>query len=219
MRAALVLCLIPFLAAPVLAGTPAAPPPVAPRAAPAEVTLVVKKPLRLVEYVYGGKRSGQVGLEGVLVIELFNPGTEPSPLTPLDVQGLVFKDRKTGAEHRILHPCDCALLTGFGGDADDSVPTPARFEALAPGEHFVVGIDAFDCAGGLFRAPPPGDYDVTYRVARGKPGQLPAGSRPADPTAMMEACRTLLSSPAFWNDGPVSRPVRVKLGRPVRKRL
>lgn len=185
------------------------------------VELRESDPLRLVEYVYGpGAQERELGLEGVLEVALKNAGTRPAAVRDLHVHGLLFVSAKTGEKFLLIHPCDCAFVTG------DAEPPPGQIEKrthrLAPGESRSFTLEEFGCGGGMWEPPPPGEYLVTYRVllasdGGGAPQHPGRESRP--PSVFLKDCREMLLSESFWVGGFASPPLKVTLRKPVMKRV
>jgi len=183
-----------------------------------QVTLRERTPLRLVEYDYGGG-SREVGLDGVLEVELKNTGGEPISVRDLDVHSLLFMSEKTGERFILLHSCDCFFVTG-----DEAPPQgflKRRTHVLGPGASERLTLEEFGCGGGMWTPPPPGAYLVYYRVLPAQQAEAPpaqsASRRPV--SAVIQACKELLLSDAYWEEASTSQPLRVALKKPVRKRV
>lgn len=185
------------------------------------VSLKEIAPLKLVEYVYGpGPQEREIGLDGVLEVTLKNAGAEAVTVRDLHVHGLLFVSAKTGEKFLLIHPCDCAFVTG------DEAPPPGQFKKqthhLEPGSSERFTLEDFGCGGGMWDPPPPGEYLLSYRVlpadAGGGATQKPVGeNRP--PAVFVKECREKLLSGSFWAGAFASDPVKVLLKRPVRKRV
>ncbi len=174
----------------------AEPAPAAPEtAAPLEVHLAVRKPPHLT-----GSR-----LTGALVLTVRNPGAAPVDVIHPDVHGLRFVDTTTGAEHTVLHPCDCAFVLGL-----DPYPE-ARHLRLAPGASTEVVLDAWDCGGGPFHLPPPGRYRVTWRLAA---PAVPDGQRME---RLEQRCQAVLHRDDVWRGAPESNAVELELSKETQR--
>jgi hypothetical protein len=186
-----------------------------------QVTLSEKAPLRLVEYVYGpGAQERELGLEGILEVTLKNGGALPVTVRDLHVHGLLFVNAKTGEKSLLIHPCDCAFVTG------DAIPPAGQVEKqthrLAPGASERFALEDFGCGGGMWNPPAPGEYLLYYRVlpaseAQAAPERARGPERP--PSVFMKECREKLLSDSFWAGGFTSEALKVTLGKPVRKRV
>lgn len=174
---------------------------IAPAAAdPIRVELKVERPLRL--QWFGGK-DGEAGLVGKVAVTLRNEGPTPVVLRDLEQHGLVFRSVKDGRLHVLVHSCACVKEAGDPGGS---------LLSLAPGEVHRVVLEDFGCGGGMWDPPPPGSYDVDYRVL---PGPTPAAQgTPGDLTA---ACRAAFTAEDTWEGAPHSPPIRVTLRAPRRK--
>ena len=182
------------------------------------VELRASDPLRLVEYVYGpGAQERELGLEGVLEVTLKNAGTRPAAVRDLHVHGLLFVSATTGEKYLLIHPCDCAFVTG------EAEPPPGQAlkqaHRLAPGASERFTLEGFGCGGGMWEPPPPGEYLVVYRVLPADGGAPPAkvdGER-RPPPVFLKQCRESLLSDAYWAGGFESEPLRIVLKKPARK--
>ncbi len=164
--------------------------------------MVVKeaKPLRIVRE--GKSRA----LSGELEISIANTGSEPADIETLDVHGVQFRNVKSGAEHVMLHPCDCAFI------AWGQKPPPDRTFTLAPGESRSVKVEDWSCGGSVWPPPAAGTWEVRYRVLTKKRDHS-ATADMSDPKAMMKSCNATLRSKEFWKDAAVSKPFTVTLKR------
>ncbi len=174
------------------------------------VVLAEKRPLRLVALVTEEGRVLDQGLDGALEVRVENTAGHTVVVAALEVHGLVFTDRKTGRVHVVVHPCKCAR--------DGVEPESSRLPLPAGARHSFV-IDDWGCGGGMWRAPPPGDYEVRYRL-QGHPVPPYAPGKAFDPKSapkMARACRQALNRAAWWAGAAVSAPIRVRLGEPVRR--
>jgi len=181
-----------------------APPPVAPSPTGLTVKLVQKKRVRLVEWYHSRREPGEVLLDGVYEITVTNTSDTERSFRDLEVHGLRFQDVKTGARHVMVHPCQCAR------DAKGKRP---KAVTLAPGAKHTILLDQFGCKSS-WNPPPPGRYDVTYRVA---PPAARRGPPPTIPEAM-KACREHLPTDEFWKGATSSNSLKLRLKRPVRRR-
>ena len=185
------------------------------------VSLKEKAPLKLVEYVYGpGTDERELGLEGVLEVTLKNAGAEAVTVRNLHVHGLLFVSAKTGEKSLLIHPCDCAFVTG------DEAPPPGQVEKqthrLASGSSQSFTLEDFGCGGGMWDPPPPGEYLLHYRVLLAREGEATPQKSAAEhrpPSVFMKECRETLLSESFWAGGFTSEPLKVVLKKPVRKRV
>jgi hypothetical protein len=176
-----------------------------PALAALEVGLRAARPLSLVRWQAGGKG----GLDGALIVTLANRGREPLRLRRLEVHGLLFRERSGQRSHVIVHSCLCGLEPGS--------PEAAPVE-LGPGQSRTIQLDEFGCGGGMWPAPPPGAWFVSYRALA---APLPPGST-LPPVALPERlrrCREDLASPAFWGGAAASGEIPVTLGQPKRRRI
>jgi hypothetical protein len=192
------------------------------------VELRQRKPLRLVEHVVGRQRLG-VGLDGVLEVAVRNRGPRPVTVTDLHVLGLLFVEAKSRASFLVMHPCDAIFACGYEQPHPGWVRTHGH--PIAPDSSVVFTVEEFGCGGGSWKPPPPGEYDVVYRVKpewkQAEWKQAPARSAAADggarsgppPPYDLPACRARLESSGYWTDGASSEPIRVRLRKPVRKRI
>ena len=186
-----------------------------------EVELVEAKRLRLIKWVYG-RSASEVGLDGKLVIKLHNRGEDTVHVRRFEHHGLVFRDLKTKEEHLIVHSCACMR---------DSSDPPPPLRVTREGREF--SLDDFGCGGGMWKAPPPGRYALSYRalivpeptrpsveVAQPTESAEPGedAKRPS-PHEVIEACRQELGSEAFWQGAVESKPVEIRLRKPRRKRV
>ena len=156
-----------------------------------EVRLVVRKPLRL----------SASGLTGGLVVTLTSRGASPVDVLHPEVHGLRFVDTTTGAEHTVLHPCDCAFVLGL-----DPYPESRRLR-LTPGVSTDVVLDTWDCGGGPFQLPPPGRYRVSWRLA------APAVPDGQGLTGLEERCAAVLRRDDVWTGAPESNAVELELSK------
>jgi hypothetical protein len=188
-----------------LAETPAS----APAAAALKVTLTVKTKLRLVRWVAGKGDPGIVGLDGKLVAVIENPGAAPVRIRDLQEHGVVFTD-KTGALHIPFHTCKCARDALEPETAVATVPAGGKLEVV---------VEEWGCSGSMFTSPPPGLYDLEYRVLLA-PDPLPAAApKESSPVELGRACKAELAADQTWAGAFRSTPVKVRLAQPLRKRL
>lgn len=163
--------------------------------------LVEKRKLRLVK-VPGGKRAA---LDGVLEATVTNTGAAPVRLRDLEVHGVLFENRKGGQAHVVVHSCKCMKDVA---EPDKAVAT------LAPGAQTRVLVDEWGCGGGAWEAPPPGSFEVTYRVVAA-PAALPPPDPNASPMTVTRQCRESFVSPSYWSGAVSSPPLAVTLKAPV----
>lgn len=168
-----------------------------------EVTLVQAKPLALVRSAAGGKLPW---LDGVLVATVTNRSQAPVRLRDLGEHGVVFVE-PSGALRVLVHSCKCVK--------DAVEPAEASFE-LAPGASRTVTVDDWGCGGGMWAAPPPGRYQVEYRVLPAPAVQAPAEEE--QPQVQVERCRQEFSSPRYWEGATGSKPLALELRAPRGKR-
>lgn len=206
-RVAVALALVSALAGRALADSRA--PATATAAAPSvEVTLHQKKPLRLVRWIAGKGDPGMVGLEGFLVVTLKNTGASPVRLRNQENHGLVFTSQKDGALRLVMHSCKCV--------ADAKAPHK-DVVLLRPGQVRSFMLGEWGCGGGEWPPPPPGSYEVTYRVlAAPDPAPAPAEGSVQD---LIARCEAGLVAPATWASAASSAPLKVTLKKPVAKKL
>ncbi|MBL8954832.1 MAG: hypothetical protein JNK82_28905 [Myxococcaceae bacterium] len=141
-------------------------------AAPVDVDLTVKKPLKLT-------RRGE--LKGVLEVRITNRGTEPITLQHRDVHGFRFEPVGGDAGTQVLfHSCDCGFELGI-----DKPPDKRTF-TLRPQEHRIITFEDFECDGGPYHPPPPGKYRVTWSL--GEPAPTPKVSAMLD----LDKCGSLV---------------------------
>ena len=175
--------------------------PPTPGALPVTVKLVEKKKLRLVRM----PPSKKVGLDGVIEATVTNTGSATVRLRNLEVHGVLFTNRKGGATHVVVHSCKCV----------QDVAEPAKsVTVLAPGASASVFVDDWGCGGGLWDAPEPGSWEMTYRVV-GAPDALPAAQPEASPPEVTRQCRESYRSEAFWKGAVSSVPLALTLQRAV----
>ena len=174
--------------------------------APLLVSVKVKK-LRLVKWVFGPGHKGDVGLDGVVEVQVHNRTESPATVENLDTHGLVFTNVDSADAHLVLHPCQCAR------DMEQPIPTVT----IAPGESHSFVLDSWGCKS-MWVPPPAGKYDLVYRVRLSGPFE-------AQPTRehrreIVGRCKAMLSSPQFWNPKTTftSKAIKVTLRTPKRKR-
>ncbi|MBP7864386.1 MAG: hypothetical protein KA419_00440 [Acidobacteria bacterium] len=180
------------------------------------VTLAFPKPLHLVELWHGRERVGS-GLEGSVTVTVTNRGPGPVTVYDLDVHGLCFRDVRTGEERVVVHPCDTAFYAGLESPPPGWART--RTHILGPGESCRVLLDDFGCSGGYWAAPPPGEYEVFYRLRTAPPWASPPSSGTGgqvrfNPSRDVSAFRARLLDAGFWKDGPGSPTLRLQLKKP-----
>lgn len=180
------------------------------------VTLDFPKPLHRVELRQGRQVIGR-GLEGSVEVTVSNRGPGPVTLYDLDVHGLCFRNVRTGEAIVVVHPCDTAFYAGLEPPPAGWVET--RTHLLGPGESCKIRIDDFGCSGGYWAAPPPGEYEVFYRLRTTPPwGVSPAVSNGVkarfDPSRDVPAFRARLLDAGFWADGRCSQGVGLLLKKP-----
>lgn len=165
-----------------------------------EVVLKEAKALRI------AREGKSRALSGELSISIANSGAAPVDVETLDVHGLVFRNVKTGAEHLMLHPCDCAFI------AWGQRPPPDRTFTLAPGESRTLTLSDWSCGGSVWPPPAAGTWEVRYRVLTKKRDHAKKADL-SDPKAMMKACDATLRSSELWEHSAISAPLTVTLKR------
>ena len=177
----------------------------------APLDIDVRAKVKLVRYqLKDAGKTIDLGLAvvGEAEIALRNISEEVLRIEDLEVGNLAFVDPTSGAAWPMVHPCAvvgaCKPGAGIG----------RRVVALKPGEEHRVTIDEFGCAGSFWKTPPPGEYDLIYRVrlvseAAPLPPWCEAGDWGAGPNKMTKRARDLLGGEAFWKGAVSSRPQRV----------
>lgn len=175
----------------------------APAPLPIRVTLTVEEPLRLARLGASRGDPGVVGLTGAVAVVLRNDGPAPVVLRDLEAHGLLFRAVADGRLHVLVHSCACVR---------EATEPGAVILRLAPGESRRVVLSDFGCSGGMWAPPPPGLYDLEYRVL---PGPAPAAS--GDPRTLTNACRAAFTAEATWEGAPRSASLRIELKPPRRQ--
>lgn len=157
-----------------------------------------------------GKKSITVasGLSGEVRAIITNTSKGPVVIEDLEVANLVFVDPKKGTEYVMVHPC--AVMSTCGPDQNQG----RRLVTLAPGQAHEATVDEFGCAGSMWKAPPPGLYQLRYRLRISPPDGAPVwcgpdGNRPAHES--VAAARKALVSEKFWQGSVFSDPIEVDL--------
>jgi hypothetical protein len=160
---------------------------------PLDVQVTLLKPLRI----------GKLGLEGGVKVEIVNRSGKEQRVFHEDSNSLVFESVKDRSLHVVFHPCACMGNTRPSG----------QFSAtLQPGGKKGMAFADWGCSGSMWRPPPPGTYDVTYRVFTQFKGHKVA--RHENP---IPRCRADLQSPEYWKGAIVSTPIQVVIGRPKKR--
>lgn len=172
------------------------------------VELEQARKLRLVEWFWNRKPVG-VGLEGTLVARVTNTASVPVAIKGLEVHGLLFSDITQGTPYVIINPSQCMR--------DFALPSEPTIQ-LAPGQSHEYVFDSWGSAGSMWRAPPPGNYRVVYRVL------LDDGASrevPEDPGSIqvLENGERMLQSREYWRDAAVSKPLEISLEAPVKQQI
>ncbi|GEM_PF-2604120 len=164
--------------------------------------------LALVKDKYSEKKDAYF-LKGKIYVEVINTTDKDVVFEIFDVHNIAFVDIKTGQTHVLLHSCSCVSQCDKGSEAAD---WSRKRVGLSPGRKHNLAFDDFGCAGSMFVPPPPGQYDLYFRIrphADTMPG-LTCGEK-VDVKETIESCRTLLLSDEFWKGSWVGAPVRVNL--------
>jgi hypothetical protein len=175
-----------------------------------EVELKVNQPVKLVEYIYGKSNNGPVGLDGSFTVIIKNLSNAPAHLQQWHVHSLLFEEVKSKKYHIIKHPCDCIFVARGFSDL------PSHSIRLGPGKSKNLTIEEFGC-NSIWHPPPPGEYNVYFRV-RPFPNQLPPDDHGSIRDKLNKCVKTLLSD-EFWKGGFISRPIRIRLIKPVKKHI
>lgn len=152
---------------------------------PLDVQVTLLKPLRI----------GKLGLEGSVQVEVVNRSSKEQRFFHEDSNNLVFESVKDKSLHVVFHTCACMANTRPSG----------QFAAtLQPGGKKGMAFDDWGCSGSMWRPPPPGTYNVTYRVfTELKLHKVPEGENPN------QRCRADLQSPEYWKGAITSPPIQV----------
>lgn len=185
------------------------------------VALDFPKPLHRVELRQGREVIGS-GLEGCVEVTVTNRGPGSATVYDLDVHGLCFRNVVTGEEIVVIHPCDTAFYAGLESPPPGWART--RTHVLGPGESCRIRLDDFGCSGGYWAAPPPGEYEVSYRLRATPPWGAPPASGNGEktrfnPSRDVPAFRARLLDAGYWADGWRSPAVHLLLKKPRVRRI
>ncbi len=176
------------------------------------VELRERKKLRVVNWVYKKKFSAGVGLDGTLEVQIVNTTKADVAVQNLENHGLVFVDTKSKVEHLVVHACKCAEPA----DAPSAKPL-----TIAAGKTRKIELDDWGCGGGMWKAPPAGQYLLSYRLLGALRVWPPARNK--DPKEgfieRREACEKRLRDAKHWRTAAVSNGLQIELRKPVRKRV
>lgn len=151
------------------------------------VEVAVKKPLKLLK----GELAGR------LEVRVTNASAAPVTLQHRDVHGFSFTPADGGVREVLFHSCDCGFELGL------EPPPASRTFTLKPAESRVLAFDDFACAGGPYRAPPRGNYSVSYSLG-------PPGGERADGGFDLEKCSRLLRTRAAQQFESKAAPVTIR---------
>jgi hypothetical protein len=159
-----------------------------------------------------------LALEGKLLAIVRNTGEVPVTIEDLEAANFAFLDAASGKPWPLVHPC--AVV----GACNPEGHIGRTFVTLQPGQEHEVHIDEFGCSGSNWKAPPPGEYDLVYRVkivAEGEPLPPWCAKQGTDsnPSDVAGKARDVLGGKEFWQGALSSKPLRFHFKRPHKRFL